>query len=99
MKRLLCGTEQCKTSILINRHFFFFFPLFFFALQDEWGWSGGVLKGSCAAFGKEGRGLEEEPCSPAASFLDPLVPFTAAWEDAKTGGGGVHVCVSASVIL
>lgn len=31
------------------------------------GWSGGVPKGSCAAFGEEGRGLEEEPRKPMAS--------------------------------
>lgn len=65
MKRLLCGTEQYKTSILINSHFFFFF----LALQDEWGWSGGVLKGSCAALAEEGRGLGEEPRTPVASRL------------------------------
>lgn len=80
MKRLLCGTEQYKTSILINRHFFF-------ALQDEWGWSGGVLKGSCAAFGEEGRGLEEESCNPIASSWIPT-PIAASREDAKTGGKG-----------
>lgn len=38
------------------------------------GWSGGVLKGSCAAFGEEGRGLEEEPRNPIASswILTPI---------------------------
>lgn len=52
-------------------------------------WSGGVLKGSCAAFGEEGRGLEEEPRNPIASSWI-LTPITAPGteKDAKTGGGG-----------
>lgn len=53
------------------------------------GWSGGVLKGSCAAFGEEGRGLGEEPCTPFASswILTPITdPGTE--EDAKPGDGG-----------
>lgn len=56
------------------------------------GWSGGVLKGSCAAFGEEGRGLEEEPHNPIASSWI-LTPITApaTEKDAKTGGGGVVV--------
>lgn len=52
------------------------------------GWSGGVLKGSCAAFGEEGRGLEEEPRNPIASswILTPITdPGTE--KDAKGGGG------------
>lgn len=54
------------------------------------GWSGGVLKGSCAAFGEEGRGLEEEPHNPIASSW-MLTPITAPGteKDAKTGGRGV----------
>lgn len=51
------------------------------------GWSGGVLKGSCAAFEEEGRGLGEEPRTPFASswILTPITdPGTE--KDAKKGG-------------
>lgn len=59
------------------------------------GWSGGVLKGSCAAFREEGPGLEEEPHNPLVSSWI-LTPITAPERerDAKTGGGeGVVVVV------
>lgn len=52
------------------------------------GYSSGVLKGSCGAYGEEGRGLEEELRSPLASSWI-LTPITSAEteKDAKTGGG------------
>lgn len=62
------------------------------------GWSGGVLKGSCAAFGEEGRGLGEEPRTPFASFwiltpiTDPVTEKDAKRGDegrVEVGGGGI----------
>lgn len=48
------------------------------------GWSGGVLKGSCAAFGEEGRGLGEEPCTPfASSWILTPISDPGTEEDAK----------------
>lgn len=51
------------------------------------GWSGGVLKGSCAAFGEEGQDLARSPRTPFASswILTPITdPGTE--KDAKVGG-------------
>lgn len=56
------------------------------------GYSNGVLKGSCGAYGEEGRGLEEELRSPLASSWI-LTPITSAergkrCKDRWRGGGG-----------
>lgn len=64
------------------------------------GCSGGVLKGSCGEYGEEGRGLEEELCSPLASSWI-LTPITSAEteKDAKTGGveAGLWVVVGEDI--
>lgn len=62
------------------------------------GWSGGVLKGSCAAFGEEGRGLGEEPAPPVASswILTPITDPGTEW-DAKSGGSGEESTLEAAL--
>lgn len=53
------------------------------------GCSGGVLKGSCGAYGEEGRRLEEEPRSPfASSWILTPITSAATEKDARAGGGG-----------
>lgn len=64
------------------------------------GCSGGVLKGSCGAYGEEGQGLEEELSSPLASSWI-LTPIASAETEkyAKTGGGeaGLWVAVGEDI--
>ncbi|KAK1903295.1 Envelopment polyprotein [Dissostichus eleginoides] len=58
--------------------------------HDEWGWSGGVLKGSCAALGEEGRGVGRSPAPPFLTSSWILTPITdpGTEKDAGREGGG-----------